>query len=88
MANKKNGTLYVGVTRDLVKRMYEHKNNVIKGFTEKYGIHSLVYYEECNDILETITKEKRIKKWNRQWKIRLIKSFNPEWKDLYNDIIE
>ena len=87
LASKKNGTLYTGVTNNLVKRVYEHKTNIIKGFTEKYSVHSLIYYEESNDILEAITREKRIKKWNRQWKIELIEKFNADWRDLYYEII-
>ena len=87
LASKKNGTLYTGVTSNLIKRVYEHKTNIIKGFTEKYNVHSLVYYEESNDILEAIAREKRIKKWNRQWKIELIEGLNAEWRDLYYEII-
>ena len=88
MASKKNGILYVGVTSNLIKRIYEHKENAVKGFTDKYNIHKLVYYEECNDIIEAITRERRIKKWNRKWKTELIEQSNPEWKDLYPDMIE
>jgi putative endonuclease len=82
LTNKKNGTLYVGVTNDLLRRVSEHKNGIIKGFTWKYNIHKLVYYETFNDIYETIVREKRIKKWKRQWKIELIEKDNSEWKDL------
>lgn len=67
--------------------MYEHKNNLIKGFTEKYRVHNLVYYEVFNDVYEAITREKRMKKWKRHWKIELIRKFNPEWKDLYDEIL-
>lgn len=87
LASKKNGTLYIGVTNNLIRRVYEHKNNIVKGFTQKYKVHNLVYYEIYNDINDAITREKRIKKWKRQWKIELIKKFNPEWKDLYNEIL-
>jgi putative endonuclease len=87
LASKKNGTIYVGVTGDLIKRIYEHKQNLIDGFTKKYGVHDLVYYEVHNEIEEAITREKQIKKWNRNWKQRLIEERNPDWKDLYNEIV-
>lgn len=87
MASKKNGTLYIGVTSDLVKRIYEHKQNLADGFTKEYNVHSLVYYEQHNESEEAILREKQMKKWNRKWKIRLIEEKNPEWKDLYNEII-
>jgi putative endonuclease len=83
LANKRNGTLYIGVTSNLVKRVYEHKNNIIEGFTKKYNIHKLVYYEITNDIESTIRREKQLKKWNRKWKMNLIEKSNPEWIDLY-----
>ena len=82
-----NGTLYVGVTNDLVKRVYEHKQDFIDGFTKKYHVHDLVYYEECCDSLEAITRERQLKKWNRKWKLELIGKMNPEWRDLYNEIV-
>ena len=88
MANKRNGTLYTGVTRDLVKRVYEHKNNRIEGFTEKYGVHMLVYYEHGDDVHKVIEREKQIKRWKRKWKLELIEQFNPVWKDLYFDIVK
>ncbi|MFH0811250.1 MAG: GIY-YIG nuclease family protein [Pseudomonadota bacterium] len=87
LANKRNGTLYLGVTKDLVKRVYEHKNDLVEGFTKKYGIHNLVYYEQTNDSSSAIEREKRLKKWKRQWKIALIVKCNPEWRDLYNDVL-
>jgi putative endonuclease len=87
LASKKNGTLYTGVTNDLLKRIYEHKNNVVEGFTKEYNVHNLVYYEEHNDIKEAILREKQIKKWKRQWKIELIEKQNPNWKDLYEKIL-
>ncbi len=87
LASKKNGTIYIGVTNNLAKRVYEHKNNLIKGFTQKYNVHHLVYYEVFDDVYEAITREKRLKKWKRQWKIELIRKFNPEWKDLYEKIL-
>jgi putative endonuclease len=82
MASKRNGTLYAGVTTDLLKRVYEHKNNVYKGFTAKYSVHMLVYFEEFNDITTAIEREKTIKGWIRKKKLALIESMNLEWKDL------
>jgi len=87
MASKRNGTLYIGVTNDLIRRVYEHKNYLIEGFTQKYSVHLLVYYEIHNDIYNAIQREKRLKKWNRAWKIELIEKANPDWKDLYNELI-
>ena len=82
LASQRNGTLYTGVTRNLIQRVYQHKNYLIEGFTKKYGVHSLVYYELHESILVAITREKQIKKWKRQWKIELIEKNNPNWKDL------
>ncbi len=79
--------MYVGVTADLVARVYQHKNDLVDGFTKKYGIHILVYYQQFEDIEAAIMEEKRLKRWKRDWKIRLIEKNNPEWKDLYTDII-
>lgn len=87
ITNKPQGTLYVGVTSNLVKRIYEHKNNFVDGFTKKYNLHTLVYFEETKDIYQALTTEKRLKKWNRAWKIELVNKFNPTWRDLYPDII-
>ena len=87
MANKRNGTLYTGVTSDLIKRIWEHKNNFVEGFTKRYGIHLLVYFEQHEDMDSAITREKQIKKWNRSWKIRIIEKHNPQWRDLYEDLI-
>jgi len=87
MASGKNGKLYVGVTTNLVRRVYEHMNDVTGGFTQKYGVHRLVHYEPCDDIREAIRREKQINKWNRIWKIRLIRLFNPEWGDLFSAIV-
>ncbi len=87
LASKRNGTLYIGVTNDLVKRVYEHKDGLVEGFTKEYGVDRLVYYEQTNDSYSAIEREKRMKKWKRQWKIELIEKFNPEWKDLYKDLI-
>ncbi len=83
LASCRNGTLYIGVTNDLKKRVYEHRNNYSCGFTHRYGVHALVYFEETQDIYAAISREKQLKKWNRSWKIRLIEEFNPEWMDLY-----
>lgn len=88
LASKKEGTLYVGVTSDLVKRIYEHKNNVVDGFTKEYTVHNLVYYELHESMEEAIKKEKKLKKWNRQWKIDLIQKDNLEWDDLYLEILQ
>ena len=82
LASKRNGTLYIGVTNDLKRRIYEHKNNLIKGFTEKYNIHNLVYYEETNDVSVAIKREKQIKSWSRKKKISLIEKENPVWRDI------
>ena len=86
MTSKKNGTLYVGLTNNLIRRAYEHKNDLIEGFTKKYGVHKLVYYEQTNDIHNAIQREKELKKWNRQWKINLIEKFNPNWNDIYDEL--
>jgi putative endonuclease len=87
LASQKNGTLYTGITNDLVRRVYEHKNDLIKGFTSKYRINRLVYYEQIADIRSAIIREKQIKKWNRKWKIELIEAMNPGWTDLYDDLV-
>lgn len=86
LASKRNGTLYVGVTSDLKKRVYQHKSNLLEGFTKKYQVHLLVYYKCGESIEAAITREKQLKKWSRKWKIRLIEERNPEWKDLYEDL--
>ena len=86
LASQRNGTLYVGVTSDLVKRIWEHRNNTVDGFSKKYGIHILVYYELHADMMTAITREKQIKKWSRAWKIEMIESANAEWRDLWEDI--
>jgi putative endonuclease len=86
LANKKNGTLYVGVAADLVKRVWEHKTKAVKGFTSKYNVDKLVYYEMFDDISEAIQREKIVKKWNRGWKTKRIYEMNPEWEDLYEEI--
>ena len=87
LSSQKNGTLYIGVTSNLVKRVWEHKNKKVDGFTKKYEIHHLVYFEQHNNPESAIKREKQIKKWNRLWKIRLIEKKNPQWEDLYQDIL-
>jgi putative endonuclease len=87
LASKRNGTLYLGVTSNLIKRVYEHKNNLVSGFTQKYKIHNLVYYKTTDDINSAITREKQLKKWKRAWKIELIEKNNPGWRDLYLELI-
>ncbi len=86
MASRRNGTLYIGVTNDLVRRVFEHKHDLIEGFTKRYCVHMLVYYEQCESIESVIQREKQLKSWHRKWKIRLIEEVNPEWKDLYEEI--
>ena len=87
LASKRNGTLYTGVTSDLQKRAWEHKNDTFGGFTKRYRVHNLVYYELHGDMVSAITREKQMKKWNRAWKLEVIEKQNPSWKDLYDDII-
>jgi len=87
LASRRNGTLYVGVTNNLVRRMFEHRNGCVDGFTRKYGVHRLVYYESTQDVLSAIHREKCLKRWKRKWKIQLIEKMNPDWRDLYNDIL-
>ncbi len=86
LASKRNGTLYVGVTSNLVRRVYEHKNDLVKGFTEKYGVHMLVHYESCESVESTIRREKQLKEWQRKGKLRLVEEPNPQWRDLYDEI--
>jgi len=87
MTNRPNGTLYVGVTNDIVRRAYEHRTGTIEGFTKRYGLHRLVYAERHDDIRSAIQREKNIKEWPRAWKARLIGHSNPAWRDLYDDLI-
>ena len=86
LASKQNGTLYIGVTSDIARRVWEHKSDAIEGFTKKYGIHTLVYYENHATMPDAILREKQMKRWNRAWKIALIQQINPQWRDLYEDI--
>ena len=87
LASQRNGTLYIGVTSDLVQRVWQHKNDVFEGFTKEYVVHMLVWYELHEDMENAIIREKRLKKWNRDWKLRMIEEMNPNWKDLYDSII-
>lgn len=86
MASKKDGVLYVGVTDNLTRRVYEHKNCLVDGFTSKYFVKKLVYYEQTNDSMVAIIKERQIKKWKREWKVELIEKLNPKWNDLYDKL--
>lgn len=88
ITNKRNGTLYIGVTSDLIKRLYEHKLEIVKGFTQKYHLHTLVYYESTEDVFTAIEREKELKRWHREWKIKLIESKNPFWEDLRDYIVK
>ncbi len=87
LASRRYGTIYTGVTADLIKRTWEHQEGFIKGFTKEYGVKQLVWYETHEDIHSAITREKQIKKWNRAWKIRLIQEHNPLWRDLYKEVV-
>ena len=86
LASKQNGTLYIGVTNDLERRLYEHKNNLIDGFTKRYRVHRLVYYESANDVHAALQREKQLKRWTRKWKIELIEKTNPQWHDFAEDL--
>ena len=87
LASKRNGTLYIGVTSDLVKRIWQHKNNMVEGFTKRYVVHQLVWYELHENMQFAIEREKRMKGWKRKWKLELIESMNPNWQDLYHTIV-
>ncbi len=87
LASSRNGTLYIGVTSDLLKRISEHRNGAVAGFTKSYAVHRIVYFEQHATMETAITREKQLKKWNRAWKIRLIEESNPQWRDLYEDIL-
>lgn len=82
LASKRNGTLYTGVTSDLAKRVYEHKHDLVEGFTKRYQVHALVYFEQADDVYAALAREKKLKKWRRVWKLALIEKVNPQWKDL------
>ena len=87
LASKRNGTLYVGVTSNLVQRIWQHKNDLLEGFTRRYSVHMLVWYEACGTMQAAIAREKAIKEWKRAWKIRLIEEKNPDWRDSYGDLL-
>jgi putative endonuclease len=86
LASQRNGTLYLGVTRDIVRRVYQHRTKATPGFTSRYGVQRLVWFEAYDDPTNAITREKEIKKWRRAWKLRLIEEVNPQWRDLYDEI--
>lgn len=86
LASRENGTLYIGVTNDLVRRTSEHREDVVDGFTNKYGVHRLVYFEPYDDVRVAIQRERTMKHWRRDWKIALIERENPHWRDLYDDV--
>ncbi len=87
LASRRNGTLYIGITSDLQKRVWEHKNDLVEGFTRRYEVHKLVWYEVHESMESAIQCEKRIKKWNRKWKLALIENSNPQWEDLFDNLI-
>jgi len=87
LASKRNGTLYIGVTSDIIKRVWEHKNSAVDGFTKKYGVNLLVYYELHDSMESALTREKQMKKWKREWKIKLIEGMNQNWDDLYEGLL-
>ena len=88
LASQINGTLYIGITSNLEKRIYEHKNGLADSFTKRYKVYSLVYFEETNDVKPAIQREKQIKAWKRKWKLDLIEKDNPKWEDLYDEILD
>ena len=87
LANKKNGTIYTGVTNDIVRRVFEHRQGFVEGFSKKYDVKRLVYFDSFESIYDAITMEKRIKRWRREWKLALIEKLNPEWQDLYEQLM-
>ncbi len=87
LANKAHGVLYIGVTSNLIQRIWQHKNHQVDGFSQKYNTHKLVYFEQCSEMNSAIAREKQLKKWNRAWKIQLIEKANPQWQDLYSTLI-
>lgn len=87
LTNKRNGTLYIGVTSDLIKRVWQHKNDIFEGFSKKYKTHRLIYFEEYSSIELALNREKRLKNWQRTWKIELVEAFNPYWRDLYENMV-
>ncbi|MDX1915428.1 MAG: GIY-YIG nuclease family protein [Methylophilus sp.] len=87
LSNQARGTLYIGVTSDLIGRVWQHKQNLVDGFSKQHDLHLLVYFEQLDDMMSAITREKQLKKWNRAWKIELIESMNSDWRDLYLDLV-
>ncbi|MBI5427039.1 MAG: GIY-YIG nuclease family protein [Nitrospinae bacterium] len=87
LASKRNGTLYIGVTSDIRNRVWQHKNDLVEGFTKRYDVHRLVFYELHTDMASALGREKKVKKWNRAWKLKLIEERNPDWKDLWEEIL-
>jgi len=87
LASRRNGTLYTGVTSSLKKRVWEHKNDLVEGFTKRYGVHILVWHELHSNMESAITREKAIKEWKRRWKLELIEEMNPDWRDLYDELL-
>ena len=87
LASTRNGTLYIGVSSDLPKRVWEHRSDLLEGFTKRYGVHRLVYYEFHEDMVAAIRREKQMKKWERAWKLELIERHNPGWRDLWEELI-
>lgn len=87
LASKRNGTIYIGVTSNLVKRVYEHKQDLVDGFTKRYGVHQLVWFERHGTMESAIAREKQLKNWNRAWKLKLIEEMNREWRDIYEEIV-
>lgn len=88
LASRRNGTLYIGATSGLIKRVWEHKNEVVEGFTKRYAVHKLVYFEQHQTMESAILRERQLKKWNRRWKLALIEEANPYWRDLWAEILE
>ncbi len=87
LASQKHGTLYIGVTNDLIRRVYEHRTDAVARFTKRYGVHTLVHFEQTENVEAAIQREKRLKKWSRAWKIKLIEDSNPDWADLYTGLL-
>ena len=87
LSSKRNGTLYIGVTSDLIQRVWQHKNDFVDGFTNRYGVHNLVWYEVHETMESAIIREKALKRWKRAWKLELIEKSNPAWRDLYEEVI-
>ena len=86
LASRQNGTLYIGITNDIIKRVFQHKNDQVEGFTARYRIHRLVWYESCLDVREAIARERQLKKWDRKWELALIEKSKPQWRDLYGEV--